>query len=956
MSEINNTANLDSLKKLKGASGKNIKKTKSKMIGVKSAFVTPQGVAVSSFAEVKNDRGEKVPNIELITSRDGSETFRETLRLFRSASVCPDAVNLVGALGEVELENPALRLSRGDYVGIKSAMERKYFGREFPDDNIHIQIAYNIADIKKHLMRFINQIIYVFYNINRTTITYDSYNDLIGTVYTFADLDRQRVDSSNASAVTRAEERQLLLDGVYFYDAYFPGVFRLPRKDSRLDSEAEKLKCDRHNFNILRLLSAIRQACEHEKLGSASAEALLYDLRAALRGESDDLLRLLDNLYKKVPDLINREFSGTPRAAGSSANNLYILSRIFPDMPREQLLEKYYRYTVIKEHSIIGVNLKLLREIIIRQFMPEISDRKYHTGRGKLYTVLGFMLAEWLVDSEYVADTVCALRANSTEEGRVSIYLGLAEAVWSEYADSLRRALEVFNREMYNKFKGKPDFSIDVTDKPYALDGSQGLYFSKLVLLMTKFLDGKEINELLTGLISRFENIQDLLYSASECGVHVRFADGYSMFADAGRAAAELRLVKNIARMKPEAKNFKNCMLIDAVNILGINESVLDAEECTDEDLKATNAAFLKRIHGEGDRANHQVRNFLINNVIKSRWFFYIARYTKPSQCREIIKSEKLVAFVLREIPDDQIKRYYKSITGYDTEDLSRARAELKKRLVGFSVNRLLDTVENMPKGAYRDTRENSEKQKNKAIIGLYLTVIYLAIKSVVKVNSVFSIAFSCLERDLSLKGYQADARLAITEEMLMQDKQKVDGYTALRNSIRDNEALTKDGKRVEYKALKPILKEMHYDLHSYHCVKANYENAISLRCGDADLIIAMYRNAVAHLNIPVRFADYLSDMKEITSYYSIFVYALERYIVDSQIRNTEGRAQVFAALIRRFADTLRRGIPSRDMLWIINTPFAYNLARYKNLSVEDLFYGRCDRQKQEGVSGSAPV
>ncbi|MBQ9714857.1 MAG: hypothetical protein IJV77_00435, partial [Clostridia bacterium] len=36
----------------------------------------------------------------------------------------------------------------------------------------------------------------------------------------------------------------------------------------------------------------------------------------------------------------------------------------------------------------------------------------------------------------------------------------------------------------------------------------------------------------------------------------------------------------------------------------------------------------------------------------------------------------------------------------------------------------------------------------------------------------------------------------------------------------------------------------------------------------------------------------------------------------------------------------------SRDFSWVLNVPFAYNVARYKNLSIEDLFVGKNSKQK----------
>ena len=42
-------------------------------------------------------------------------------------------------------------------------------------------------------------------------------------------------------------------------------------------------------------------------------------------------------------------------------------------------------------------------------------------------------------------------------------------------------------------------------------NASDLLYFSKMIYMLTYFLDGKEINDLLTTLISKFDNIKEFL-------------------------------------------------------------------------------------------------------------------------------------------------------------------------------------------------------------------------------------------------------------------------------------------------------------------------------------------------------------------------------------------------------------------------------------------------------------
>lgn len=931
---------INDIKKFKGATGKDRTKSKSKQIGVKATFVTQNGIAISSHAEIENEQGKKVPNIEIMTSKDGSETYRKNLKLLRSAQIDFDTVRLEGSNDNVEFANPAKTLSGGDYIGIKSALERKYFKGEFPNDNIHVQIAYNIADMKKHLMQFVNQILYSFLNINRAMVA-DDRKDIIGTICCFCDY--ERYDESQLKKYGADK----LMEGVHFYDAYFPNVFKIAKKNKNgVITEDAKKQAAEHNFNIFRLLSLLRQACEHETHTKGNWEGILYNMEGTLKATSPSLVAVLDELYKNVVDKVNADFDLTGKKPTAS-NNLYMLSQIYPEISKEELYEKYYRYVVYKEQNNIGINIKLIREIIIEKYMPEIRDKGYDTVRQKLYTLFGFALSKYLTGSDIASEAVARLRSNSGEDGRLSIYLNLADKVWGKIGATLKKLVYVIDKEKNNKFKSTFDLNDEVKAKPYSIKSNKARCFTKLINLMTRFLDGKEINELLTGLISRFNNVADLSDSANECGITIAFANDYFIFAKAREIANELHILKTVAKMKPDLSSVKNNMLLDAAEILGWQGKAVSLMDLTAEEQKDKNSAFLKKIYKENSdrekdgKKDNRLRNFIINNVIKSKWFFYIARYTKPSVCKKLMTNKNLIAFVLKEIPDTQIARYYKSVTDFECMDAEKARERLIEHLYNFKIDNVLDKIEGISDREYKSQTEGSIKQKNQAIVGLYLTVAYLLIKNMVKINSVFSIAFSCLERDKKLLniGVGDDKIFNITEKVVSRDSALVEKYNSIRDSIRDSQGLSHEEKKAEYKEkLKPILKKMHYDLHGYYYVKANLENAKTIDNVDSNFL-REYRNAVVHINIPAEMVDYIGDIKEITSYYSIYVYCLERSMLK---RFNFWSPDLFTDFMAKQRSIINQtGRYSSDMLWVLNVAFAYNMARYKNLCVEDLFYGK---------------
>lgn len=957
--------------------GKGRLKSSAKRLGVKSVFVIDDTVAINSFVEV-NENNEKIPNLEKQTNLSGDETRRENYRALVKAEVDEQNVKVVGNLFDDQgnrmtstsiMPNPAQKKG-ADYVGIKSKLEEKYFGQTFENDNVHVQIAYNVADIKKHVMHYIDQIIYVFYNINRTTKS-DDYNhnlqDIIGMLYTFTDYDGLR------DGELKKDEIKLLLKAVRYFDAYFPGVFKMAQKkegQSNSDFEEEKRKCDYHNFDVLRQLSLIRQSVKHEKMGPVLAEKYLYALENT-RGNRD-FIQVLDEVYKSVPKKLNADF------ASNSKNNLYILSKVYKEYAERRLLERYYKYVVYKEQNNMGINLKLVREIIIDNHLTALRDNAYDNSRSKIYTMMGFVLSEELRDSAIVNDMIIKLRANNDADRRVSLYVHFAEKVWAKCSNKLKHLKVEFDKEKSNKFKGVfSDKSIkDSLNRDYVAGQKEVSCFSKEMLLMSQFLDGKEINELLTGLISKFNNIADLVKSAKNCGVTIVFKEEFKIFNHAREIAEELNLVKNLARMKPERNSISSIMIIEAANYLGVEQAVMNLPECTTEDEKEINARFLKRIYGESEenknisasitaeekvvnadalkrvhggrgtnenKADHKLRNFIINNVVKSSRFFYVARYVKPSACRAIMKNEKIVEFVLKEIPDAQIARYHFSVTGLVPKDPNKAREVLKESLKHFSIDNVFDQVENMTKIENRSEADGSKKQMSRAIVRLYLTVAYLAVKGIVNTNAVFSIAFSCLERDLVLNGKDKNDFLAITKEVLLSDEEKIEDYKEKRDSIKDDNSLTKEKKKTKYKEeLKPIQKKMHYDFHSYYAVKSNYDRATKLKVTrgrrEIDFIVG-YRNNIEHLSVPAKLSECLEDINNITSYYSIFVYCLQRLLIKEQLRYSQYEDSLKESVVEWDNETRCNGTYSKPMLWVMNAPFAYNLARYKNLSIEDLYY-----------------
>lgn len=147
------------------------KKSSVKAAGMKSILVSENKMYITSFGkgnsavleyEVDNNDYNKTQ----LSSKDNS-----------NIELCDvDEVNITFSSKhgfesgvKINTSNPTHRSGesssvRGDMLGLKSELEKRFFGKTF-DDNIHIQLIYNILDIEKILAVYVTNIVYALNNM-----------------------------------------------------------------------------------------------------------------------------------------------------------------------------------------------------------------------------------------------------------------------------------------------------------------------------------------------------------------------------------------------------------------------------------------------------------------------------------------------------------------------------------------------------------------------------------------------------------------------------------------------------------------------------------------------------------------------------------------------------------------------------------------------------------------------
>jgi hypothetical protein len=525
-----------------------------------------------------------------------------------------------------------------------------------------------------------------------------------------------------------------------------------------------------------------------------------------------------------------------------------------------------------------------------------------------------------LVKEENLLPLVEKLRASQPLE-KDNIYLMTAKVVWERIAGTVQNRLLPFmsgtalkdlieRSEKRNKLDRSFFSAILIDDK--------ATFFSKMMYVLSTFLDGKESNEMLSGLINKFSEIGamfNLMETHRDKFKHadVKLRPRFTLFYQAQRMKDELSLVKAITHKNFEMV-FNEATLTDAAKILGV---IKQQEHVPLKD-------YLKTLF---DDKSLGFKNFIINNVIKSRRFTYIVKYANPSKARTMMQSKPVLEFILRRIPTEQLDLNFKRTIG--NPDALTYEVKLQKLvslLQGISLENFLGVQQTILKPGQTDRvngvitetfkqrqrQSQQEKVQKQSILGLYLTVMHMFYKNLININARYFMAFHALERDMAslklpqVKYGEVGIPLALLEHRLQpgQYRERILKY------LNDN--------RVRY----------------------------------APMLGYKYRNYFAHITVTEIADKYIQDLTTMpTSYFAIFHYILQRHLPEIiKIYHVKNLPSFYDEQIQRVKTTKTY---SRILLHVLNTAFAYNLARYKSLSIEDLF----DKNESvEGVSEDAKL
>lgn len=947
-------------------------KSYAKGMGLKSTLVSDEKVYMTTFADGSNAKLEKmVENNAIICLNNDKEAFLAEIA-DKNVGYKIDNKKFGHPNGYDVIANNPLYTGpvQQDMLGLKETLEKRYFGDSVNgNDNVSIQVIHNILDIEKILAEYITNAVYAVNNVAGLD------KDIIGfgkfsPIYKFDEFAKPEKHKTrymkngvlDKKLIEQIEEQYKEFD--WFLDNarfnYFGKAF------FGKDGDEYLIKEDKECYHILALLSGLRNWVVHNNEEESLIDRKwLYKLDKYLDKE---YITTLNYLYDDMADELTRSF-----AKNSAANVNYIAETL--NIDSKKFAEQYFRFSIMKEQKNLGFTLTKLREIMLdRKELSEIRDnhKVFDSIRSKLYTMMDFIIYRYYIEESKKIDEVnkslsddkkklsekdifvIKLRGSFSEDQKEQLYMEEAERLWHELGDSMLNI---------KKFRGKMTRDYKKTAVPkierVLPEGKSISTFSKLMYALTMFLDGKEINDLLTTLINKFDNIQCFVKIMPLIGVNAKFTDEYTFFNESERIADELKLIKSFARMGEPVANAKRAMMIDAIKILGT--------DLNDDELKYLADSFFKDADGKMlKKGKHGMRNFIINNVVSNKRFHYLIRYGDPSTLHEIAKNEAVVRFVLGRIADiqkkqgkngkNQIDRYYEICVGKNSGKTTTEKLDALTKII---VNMNYDQFEKKRKVIEDVGKDNAEREKYKKIISLYLTVIYHILKNIVNINSRYVIGFHCMERDMQLyrqkyekvkikDGYSTltkfcvgveDRKPEVEAEMEKNAQETLDNLKEINPDLYSKYSKYSDEKKAE-EFKKQINREKAKSAKNTYLRNIKWNVIMRQQLNDLidskSWICSEFRNKAAHLEV-ARYAHlYINDTGEVNSYFQLYHYIMQRIIINEITSNSKAK---YEGKVKEYFDSVIRDKKYNDrLLKLLCVPFGYCIPRFKNLSIEALF------------------
>lgn len=713
---------------------------------------------------------------------------------------------------------------------------------------------------------------------------------------------------------------------------------------------------------------------------SASDQKIAYHLKniSMLRNhiahDSNDNLRIDSDVYASLTEQLDQFIEQeNEKFTEQNGHNLALISQFYPSWSDEEVVKNYHDYYFNMLDKNLGVNLRQIA-LLIRE-KNNIGQMLDDDRRAKFNVVLKFYLYTWLKANQAKLDDYIQQLRQAQLDDKDAIYQKIAQDIPANDINRLIKLCQQIDFQIKpTRFKRIPVKTINEQWDCRVL----------MIYSLTKFLTIKETNELISALLNKIEAISNLLeidrvlklQAVDAIQPNQRFfaslpmpnkpikqakqtqpkqqpqskpANGIRGLAelraqlqpsiapsaspdnqstqcqpvttslksiDYERIARQLTIVNRIRSYhQPKHAEYHRQELIDAISLFWGSDELCITDGIFDEEIKVL-------VNGSTKPVSRKLKNILRNNVIKTKFFNYIIRYIEPKKVANLLHGNYgLALFLVQQLTPSQLESLMNEYIELEDENQlvgQTPREELtemqKQRLEQYEHQLAMIFSE---KNLFDVLRESQNNGRKISFIKPYLTCIYLLIKNLNRINAYYLIAFAMYERDYRLSGLP-----------LFQYKKKDDPYF----NTKMTEMILSNNKK-------------------YHQVFANLDKIKQLDLADYQAILSdqpqkglknlfkEYRNQVMHYNV----VDYLlnrdfhfPDQFEYRNYFRIYQWLLQNSLLDME---QSGEINTFTKVLSvHRANLTKYQCYSKDLTYQLNLLFAYNYARYKDLSDEHIF------------------
>lgn len=661
-------------------------------------------------------------------------------------------------------------------------------------------------------------------------------------------------------------------------------------------------------YDYLRLLSIIRNFVVHNSVDMSNIGTL-------------SLIDMAEQDLKKY-------------AKGFSKNNAKYLNILHSMYKDKSVLKEFFYYSLFGNIKNLGISIEKIRKNIILSYgsgEDTVRDQDRSEYLNKYKTMLGYMIYRYYKANVDIDSIIMQLKETETDEHKEEVYARLADTFYTTNKAVISNMQATIKQYLGKKETEMLSIDVDIDISAYVSNK-----FINLLYVFTRFLNKKDANNFYAQIINKCESIRDLKTLASNMGVRLdsdTFANmrGVIPFdSDIGATITQLEVLRNLSvnSTKKTTDNIKQSIskgdylsALYCFNLGTYNKDKLEKDITLNADGREATERQVKPL-----------KQYLRNNIVVSKQFQYLRKYSDTSICGKIISNKSIVRFVISDMLGIDLDHCDKDIChliSKDKEGMYRYIAKVyhdyrKPSLASSSsdidkegVEYLIDQVHTFTFDKLVDNIFGRNKDHNYTVlVRLYLTICYTVIKGIMSQNSAYFVAMQDFDR------YHAKLRLHHQDI----DLKLVDDY--IKNAT--------NKKSRSYRQLIALLKQDY--------LGATYDDSGNLKTSDTkkdyvhsneyNTLAREYRNKVEHCELLSR--KHLSQkcnvwtdpIENVTSYFALYQILMQRLLKDNVISVWGNKAETYFKLNPNKSYSTKLTIA-------INMFLSYNMSRFNNITIE---------------------